>query len=88
MIRAILGKTTAAAARSITTTYTDLLPAVHILGRRLDGLNFIDGVLRVDVLPVLTVGAVAAALPVSPAPGAKTHRSQPVTHLPIGMQSV
>lgn len=48
---------------------TDLLPAVHILGRRLNVLNFIDGVVRVDVLPVLTVGAVAAALPVASTPG-------------------
>lgn len=66
---------------------TNLLPAVHNLNRSFNGLDFIHGVLRVNVLPVLTVGhPVAAALPVSPGPGGEN--GEPVMTRPhIGMQS-
>lgn len=66
---------------------TNLLPAVHNLNRSFNGLDFIHGVLRLNVLPVLTVGRpVAAALPVSPGPGGEN--GEPVMTRPhIGMRS-
>lgn len=70
------------------TAEMNLLPAVHHLDWRVDSLDFIRSVFRVNVLPVLTVGdPVTPALPVSSDPGVKRRQSWHVPSLTCTAES-